>query len=560
MSEGRPGPAAAPTGGHELGPWARELGLLTTVVVAVAEADDALAAAASVARAVRRHCGFAVSHLLVPDDDGALVTADVWDADPAHLDFLERVLSATVGERFPPPRGLPGEVAACHLAQWRPDLARAVNYPRRRAVPRGAAWAFPVVSGGEVLGVVELVHPEPRPVDERLLQLAPALGGLLGRAFAVQRRLDDAAVERQRLERLLAARRAEAEVALRARREEEDARSAYLTVLAHDAHESLLALRPGTDGLAAAEAALARLVHAAERGGRPASSDRARLSAADIVRHVTEGRHGPRVRGRADDGGATTAVRDAGLLHGAVDTLVVLALRTGCGPVRVDARAERDALVVEVGPVPTGVTGTGAGTPDAVEVRASRAARALGGTLEPALGPDGPVARLSVPARWAGGLPRGRRVLLADDDDVNRRLGVAMLDRLGLRSDVVSGGIAALEAMRGTAYDVVLMDVSMPDLDGREATRRWRRSRGGATSADVPVVALTAHAGAEQRASCRDAGMDDHLGKPYGVETLAATLARWLGDGQPAAVASSQSRIAGSVRAAADSTASSSAG
>ena len=163
-------------------------------------------------------------------------------------------------------------------------------------------------------------------------------------------------------------------------------------------------------------------------------------------------------------------------------------------------------------------------------------AGALGGGLtvsQPSA--RGTVARLRVAAR-AGGpaawTTRSTRVLLVDDNEINRRLAAAMPDRIGLATDVVDSGTAAIAAMRTTSYGVVFMDVfmdvQMPELDGREATRRWRRTTDGATPADVPIVALTAHVGQAEREACRDAGMDDYLSKPFGIDELAEMSRTWL--------------------------------
>jgi CheY-like chemotaxis protein len=80
------------------------------------------------------------------------------------------------------------------------------------------------------------------------------------------------------------------------------------------------------------------------------------------------------------------------------------------------------------------------------------------------------------------------------------------------------------------------MDVQMPGIDGREATRRWRSDGRGASALDVPVVALTAHVGDDERSLCADAGMDDFLSKPFGLAELEALCRRWLAapEGQPA--------------------------
>jgi signal transduction histidine kinase/CheY-like chemotaxis protein/HPt (histidine-containing phosphotransfer) domain-containing protein len=116
------------------------------------------------------------------------------------------------------------------------------------------------------------------------------------------------------------------------------------------------------------------------------------------------------------------------------------------------------------------------------------------------------------------------RVLLAEDNAVNQKVALLLLERLGLSADVVDDGAAALDALRDRSYDVVLMDVQMPVLDGLEATRRLR--------AELPrerqprVVAMTANATPEDREACLAAGMDDYLAKPVRREELAAALGR----------------------------------
>ena len=119
-------------------------------------------------------------------------------------------------------------------------------------------------------------------------------------------------------------------------------------------------------------------------------------------------------------------------------------------------------------------------------------------------------------------------ILLAEDNLVNQKVALKVLEKLGFRADVVGNGQAAGDALKSKAYDLVLMDIQMPELDGMGATRKIRDLRGGATNPRVPIVALTAHAMAGDRQECLDAGMDDYLAKPIKPAELVEVLARWL--------------------------------
>ncbi len=125
--------------------------------------------------------------------------------------------------------------------------------------------------------------------------------------------------------------------------------------------------------------------------------------------------------------------------------------------------------------------------------------------------------------------PVSVRVLLAEDNPVNQKVALHMLQRFGIQADVVANGLEALDALVGVAYDLVLMDCQMPDLDGFEATRKIRgRERG---SRRLPVVAMTANAMAGDRERCLEAGMDDYIAKPVRIPDLHRALARWLPEG-----------------------------
>jgi signal transduction histidine kinase len=114
------------------------------------------------------------------------------------------------------------------------------------------------------------------------------------------------------------------------------------------------------------------------------------------------------------------------------------------------------------------------------------------------------------------------RVLVAEDNPINQKVVELMLGKLGLRPDMVANGLEAIEALERWHYDVVLLDVQMPDLDGLEATRRARARLGYRPW----IVALTASVSSEDRQRCLAAGMDDFLSKPLMMADLRAALER----------------------------------
>ncbi|MCB0040714.1 MAG: response regulator, partial [Caldilinea sp.] len=127
---------------------------------------------------------------------------------------------------------------------------------------------------------------------------------------------------------------------------------------------------------------------------------------------------------------------------------------------------------------------------------------------------------------------QGVRILLAEDNAVNQKLALRLLSKHGFDVAVVSTGQQALDALANDRFDLVLMDVQMPELDGLEATRRLRqreRDAGG----HIPVIAMTAHAMMGDRERCLAAGMDGYVTKPIQIETLLATI----GDSLPSTTA-----------------------
>jgi CheY-like chemotaxis protein len=120
---------------------------------------------------------------------------------------------------------------------------------------------------------------------------------------------------------------------------------------------------------------------------------------------------------------------------------------------------------------------------------------------------------------------RGRRILLAEDEPINREVTFELLNDLGMVIEIAEDGEQAVALASRNAYDLILMDMQMPKLDGVEATRQIRQF---AHRSQVPILALTANAFAEDRTRCFDAGMDDFIAKPVDPEMLFVTLLKWF--------------------------------
>jgi len=117
---------------------------------------------------------------------------------------------------------------------------------------------------------------------------------------------------------------------------------------------------------------------------------------------------------------------------------------------------------------------------------------------------------------------------VAEDNAVNRKVLLLMLKSLGHDAEAVINGREAVERLRHDDFDLVLMDVQMPEMDGLAAARAIRRPGSGVRRADVPIIALTAHAQAEDRQRCLDAGMNGYLTKPITGAMLAEALSSQL--------------------------------
>ncbi|WP_167858529.1 PAS domain S-box protein [Methylobacterium nonmethylotrophicum] len=152
--------------------------------------------------------------------------------------------------------------------------------------------------------------------------------------------------------------------------------------------------------------------------------------------------------------------------------------------------------------------------------------------LMPATAPAaGTVAEVAAAARSG----RPARILLAEDGEINQDIARVVLESAGHAVTIVSDGVAAIEAVKGSDFDLVLMDVQMaPGMDGLTATRHIRSLDHPAR--DLPIVAMTANVLPAQLAECRLAGMNDHVGKPFHLDELLGAVARWTSaDDRPAA-------------------------
>ena len=141
------------------------------------------------------------------------------------------------------------------------------------------------------------------------------------------------------------------------------------------------------------------------------------------------------------------------------------------------------------------------------------------------------------PATAAAAASRSERILLAEDNATNQLVAIGVLLKLGFsRVDAVGNGAEAVQALVDIPYDLIFMDVQMPELDGLAATRLIRAQYSSVTTHRLPIVAMTAHATESDRALCLAAGMNDYITKPIMPEALREVLQRWLPDAtQPVA-------------------------
>jgi signal transduction histidine kinase/CheY-like chemotaxis protein/HPt (histidine-containing phosphotransfer) domain-containing protein len=136
---------------------------------------------------------------------------------------------------------------------------------------------------------------------------------------------------------------------------------------------------------------------------------------------------------------------------------------------------------------------------------------------------------------------RGKRILLAEDNEVNQQVATAFLQSAGLEVSVACNGLQAVEMAQSAQFAAILMDMHMPEMDGLEATRQIRSIP---TCATTPIIAMTAAVMQEDKKACFDAGMDDFVGKPIEPEELIGALRKWAGTAASAHPVVSQAKVA----------------
>jgi CheY-like chemotaxis protein len=115
-------------------------------------------------------------------------------------------------------------------------------------------------------------------------------------------------------------------------------------------------------------------------------------------------------------------------------------------------------------------------------------------------------------------------ILLAEDNPVNQKVAKRVLNHLGYQADIVNNGVEAIKAIANTAYDLILMDIQMPEMDGLEATKYIRKQESESQLPPIAIVAMTANATDDDQNLCRDAGMNDYISKPIQIDKLKSLL------------------------------------
>jgi CheY-like chemotaxis protein/HPt (histidine-containing phosphotransfer) domain-containing protein len=124
----------------------------------------------------------------------------------------------------------------------------------------------------------------------------------------------------------------------------------------------------------------------------------------------------------------------------------------------------------------------------------------------------------------------GKRILLVEDNSTNQMVALEILKKVGLKAESAINGVEALTALENNPYDLILMDVQMPEMDGIETTRHIRDHQSAVLNHNIPVIAMTANVMRGDRERCLEAGMNDYISKPFELQALLEVLRRWLPD------------------------------
>jgi len=125
------------------------------------------------------------------------------------------------------------------------------------------------------------------------------------------------------------------------------------------------------------------------------------------------------------------------------------------------------------------------------------------------------------------------RILIAEDNPVSKMVAAKTLEKLGYEADTAEDGVSVFKALERKHYDIILMDVQMPDMDGFEVTKHIRSGKTGNRNIGIPIIAMTAYAMGEDRTQCLESGMNDYLSKPFTPATLSEKIEAWLKQEKP---------------------------
>ena len=520
-----------------------ELDLVSDLTSVANSAADFEVAFRDAMALIRRATHWQVGHYFMParDDPTVMVSSGVWSGEP-NDPFLHEIRAATTGMRFPPGVGIPGTAYAVGPT-WEEDILESRNFPRQKWLTGGAAFAFPILIGDQVVAVMEFLQSTPRPPQRGLLDLAQVIGIQLGRVVERTMALKAESEYRTALQRTVEQRTADLIAARNRAEAQSDARATLFSTVSHDLqtplHAALSELHAASTAQDPAEQlgrAASHLLELEQRiqalvelaGPSADSADHPRVvdlgrvlqdvvAAHDVAMRQRDAESDVQVVASASDEVLVDVDRFRRIVH---TLLAGRLIEQSAGPVRIrlEIRATWADLTVEE-PSPAAE-----GTALALT---RQLAESAGGEVTATALPDGRrriVVRIPVAVQGRHRRGTGRRVLLVDDIAVTRQISAAMLARMGAEVSTAENGLEALDVLRAEDFALVLMDLRMPVMGGLEAARRIRAGEAGHRRSDVPIVALTANTAAGDADRSLLAGMDAHQTKPFTFAELRSTV------------------------------------